>query len=217
MNTDEFSRVKSLYQLAIETRNFEITQLVQRNNFFMIFQGVLLAGLMQASGGSPIPIVSFLVCGCGIGISLLQTGMAAGAKFWQERWETEAEEKEKYLLEMLKEANINVGRDFWKLFSLDSSASRTIVETKQNSGLAGFLIRKKFSVSKIPIYVGIVFSVFWSLLMLSTIQTPLGISPPSLIVGYKLGQNKPSQDDEKDKKLVCNSGTLDGKNIILCR
>ncbi|MHC1910589.1 RipA family octameric membrane protein [Klebsiella pneumoniae] len=37
--------VKRLYELTIRIRDFEITQLSQRNNFFMIFQGVLFAGL----------------------------------------------------------------------------------------------------------------------------------------------------------------------------
>ncbi len=39
-------------------REFEITQLAQRNNFFMIFQGVLLAGVIQSAHS--IPAVSFL-------------------------------------------------------------------------------------------------------------------------------------------------------------
>lgn len=34
-----------LYLQCIEIRNFEISNLVARNNFFMIFQGVLIAGL----------------------------------------------------------------------------------------------------------------------------------------------------------------------------
>jgi len=44
-------------------REFEITQLAQRNNFFMIFQGVMLAGVIQSSHA--IPVVSFLVCVAG--------------------------------------------------------------------------------------------------------------------------------------------------------
>lgn len=32
-------RLKKIYYIAVKTRNFEISQLVQRNNFFMIFQG----------------------------------------------------------------------------------------------------------------------------------------------------------------------------------
>lgn len=185
MDTQEYNRIKSLYKLAIETRNFEIQQLVQRNNFFMVFQGMLLAGLMQASGGNPIPIVSFLICGCGLFISILQTGMAAGAKFWQERWETEAEEKEKQLLDRLERSGVNVSADFWKLFSLPRHASEAIVSNKQKGLIIGSLINKKYSVSKIPIYSGIVFSLFWLFLLLATIQTPLGIKVPSFIVGFE--------------------------------
>lgn len=180
---EEYDRIKSLYKLAIETRNFEIQQLVQRNNFFMVFQGMLLAGLMQASGSNPIPIVSFLVCACGFCISLLQTGMAAGAKFWQERWENEAEEKERKLLENIAASGKAVTDDFWKLFSLPKQASKAIVLSKQK-GFTGRIINKKYSVSKIPIYSGLVFSGFWLMLLLSTIQTPFNIKVPEFIVGF---------------------------------
>lgn len=202
MQNEKYSRIKSLYKLSIETRNFEIQQLVQRNNFFMVFQGMLLAGLMQASGGSPIPIVSFLVCGCGFSVSVLQIGMAAGAKFWQERWETEAEEKVRKLLSVLSEEGIDVGDDFWKLFSLPRDASRAIVFKKQK-GFTGWLINLKFSVSRIPIYSGVVFSVFWFFLLMSTIQSPFNLSVPKFISGFD-GVDKNSLDRggaSKENKL----------------
>jgi len=47
-------------------------------------------------------------------------------------------------------------------------------------------------------------------------QTPLGISPPSFIVGYQPSQDKLPQDTEKEKRLVCGNATLDGKTIVLC-
>ena len=40
--SEQERRLKRIYEVAIETRNFEIAQLVHRNNFFMIFQGVLI-------------------------------------------------------------------------------------------------------------------------------------------------------------------------------
>lgn len=201
-NKNEFNRVKSLYKLAIEARNFEIQQLVQRNNFFMVFQGMLLAGLMQASGGSPVPIVSFLVCGCGLSVSVLQTGMAAGAKFWQERWETEAEDKERKLLSMLSADGIDVEDDFWKLFSLPTSASRRIVFKKQK-GFAGWLINLKFSVSRIPIYSGVVFSTFWFFLLVSTVQSPFNLSVPKFISGF----------NDENKKYLNEGGVLKEKRL----
>ena len=57
---NDIEALKSLFKIALATRDFEITQLVQRNNFFMIFQGVLFAGVMQSAHTKPL--VSFLVC-----------------------------------------------------------------------------------------------------------------------------------------------------------
>lgn len=92
--------MKRLFQIALETRNFEISQLVQRNNFFMIFQGVLLAGMVQSSHSKPV--VSFLVCVAGLMVSVYQVKMAAGAKFWQEYWEAALHKVEKDLIDHLK-------------------------------------------------------------------------------------------------------------------
>ena len=91
------------FDLILSRRDFEINQLIQRNNFFMLFQGVLLAGTIQSAHNKPI--VSFLVCLCAVCVSIYQTQMAAGAKFWQEYWEGELhkvypkifhEDREKY-------------------------------------------------------------------------------------------------------------------------
>src|SRR5450830_1129109 len=55
----DYEAMKSIFKLCVEMRNFEITQLTHRNNFFMIFQGVLLSGVVQSS--HMFPVVSFLV------------------------------------------------------------------------------------------------------------------------------------------------------------
>jgi hypothetical protein len=99
LSQDEIA-ASSTFELAIRLREFEIGQLAQRNNFFMIFQGVLLAGVVQSTGS--IPIVSFMACVAGLFTSILQTGMAAGAKYWQERWEYGAERAERILLQQLQ-------------------------------------------------------------------------------------------------------------------
>ncbi|WP_226067576.1 hypothetical protein [Dickeya zeae] len=93
---NDIDAMKSIFKITLATRDFEITQLVQRNNFFMIFQGVLFAGVMQSSHSKPL--VSFLVCVVGLTVSLFQVGMASGAKFWQEYWEEVLKEVENKLL-----------------------------------------------------------------------------------------------------------------------
>ena len=128
LNEMKISELKAVYKLAIETRNFEITQLINRNNFFMLFQGVLLAAVF--SNQAPKPIVEFIICFSGIFISGHQMKVAAGAKYWQEWWELKTSEIE----DELKKA---IGNDsFIPLFSLNKDqmkAFRKKVITKIES------------------------------------------------------------------------------------
>jgi hypothetical protein len=180
--------VHDLYQLAISARDMEINQLVQRNNFFMIFQGVLLAGLLQASGnGKIIPIVSFLVCCAGLLLSLLQVGMAAGAKFWQERWEDAVEKFEEVLLSQV--ANNGNRTQLYKVFAAgDENINELVRKRMESKGkvtmvLTGHLVNLRFSPSKLPIYAGYSFVIVWALLIISQIDGCFSI--PSWIVGFK--------------------------------
>lgn len=159
---------RSEFEVALQMREFEITQLAQRNNFFMIFQGVLLAGVIQSAHS--IPVVSFLGCAAGFLISLLQVGMASGAKYWQEYWEAKLSEFEP------------------NLFHEDDCRYNNTVKSRLTkrgiSGTVECLIMRRYSVSRIPIWVGITFSAIWLLLVLCTLRgyPPLGI--PSFIVGF---------------------------------
>ncbi|CAH7111717.1 conserved membrane hypothetical protein [Vibrio chagasii] len=168
---NDIEALKSLFKIALATRDFEITQLVQRNNFFMIFQGVLFAGVMQSSHTKPL--VSFLVCLVGLAVSLFQVGMASGAKFWQEYWEEALRQVEKKLLFRL--CGPEAQRSYLlALFHDDKKTYRKIVSRRLSSHKANFfsisswLIMKQFSVSRIPIYVGLTLAVVW-LLMISAV------------------------------------------------
>ena len=176
--------LKSLFRIALETRNFEITQLVQRNNFFMIFQGVLFAGLVQSSHTKPV--VSFLVCLAGLFVSVYQVKMASGAKFWQEYWEAALHLIEQELLTHL--ANEMPGRGkIFHLFHENGARYKEIVEKRL--GPVGFdistwLVLQRYSVSRIPIYVAIVLSIIWLLLVLCTLRGYPPLSVPSFVVGF---------------------------------
>lgn len=76
---EKLDAAKRVYERCIEIRNFEIGQLTNRNNFLMIFQGVLFAGLVQSVG--TFPVVSFMACITGGLVSWYQTKIAAGAKY----------------------------------------------------------------------------------------------------------------------------------------
>lgn len=163
-NEADRKALSSLYSLAISARDLEINQLVQRNNFFMIFQGVLFAGLLQAAGnGKIIPIVSFLVCFIGLATSLLQVGMACGAKFWQERWEHAVESIEKFVI---KAINQNAGREaLFEIFSSGDEHINKIVKERMKDKLIGRLVVARFSPSRIPIYAAFSFALVWVILL----------------------------------------------------
>ena len=177
--------LKSLFRIALDTRNFEIGQLVHRNNFFMLFQGVLLAGVAQSEHS--IPVVSFMICLAGLIVSIYQTSMASGAKFWQEYWEYALHETEARLLSELK--LVPNREQLLSFFHDEMDVYKSRVKKRMNShscscGLVNKLIMAKFSVSKIPIYVGISLSIIWFLLLLCTIRGYAPLSIPSFIVGF---------------------------------
>lgn len=198
------------FDLDIRLREFEINQLTQRNNFFMIFQGVMIAGVVQ-SGGSAAPLISFLVCLTGMFISLLQIGMAGGAKYWQVRWEASTRTSEAVILLTLVKNGRYATQTFvhdlsllndedrqaieaWnrqaqpedrighipdfvrKAVERDIKASNAVKPTSLGGRLRRLLDRPvqkwailpKWSVSRIPIWVGAVLFLFWCILWLNT-------------------------------------------------
>lgn len=163
------------FEIALRMRDFEIAQLTQRNNFFMIFQGVLFAGVVQSSHA--VPIVSFMVCVVGLAASVFQVGMASGAKFWQEYWE-----------QMLSEYEAKAREGKPELFHDNNFLYAKTVKERMNrrgfSGLVSKIVMCQFSVSRIPIYVGLVLSIIWGLLFLCTLRSYPPLAVPSFIVGF---------------------------------
>lgn len=176
--------LKGLFTVALETRNFEISQLVQRNNFFMIFQGVLLAGMIQSSHTKPV--VSFLVCLAGFAVSFYQVRMAAGAKFWQEYWEAVLQDIDKELNKHLSIPEARKGKLFHLFHDDDHIYGKMVKDRLSRRGfcLTGFLVMKRYSVSRVPIYVAIALSFVWALLLLCTMRGYPPFSPPSFVVGF---------------------------------
>lgn len=171
--SSEISPDEALYLKALEVRNFEIEQLVQRNNFFMVFQGVLLAGVLQSEGKTAA--VSAAVCFAGLLVSVAQYRMAAGAKYWQQKWESQLMLLEGRLrgtlgisnfhdLFLPKECKREVGctddvdscRCDQCLVS-DGLSKSSFIERRVNS-----LVLRKPSVSRIPIFVGILLTLTWA-------------------------------------------------------
>lgn len=181
---DKLDAAKRVYERCIEIRNFEIGQLTNRNNFLMIFQGVLFAGLVQSVGA--FPVVSFMACVTGLVVSWYQTKIAAGAKYWQEHWEAELRDSEIRLLTILKQ---RPEIDPVKLFSRKREDIRGAVKNRLELGGTGFVMRylilQKFSVSKVPIQLGIALMAIWLILLICTVNFGWSISVPVFITGFK--------------------------------
>lgn len=210
------------YKFAQHQREFEISQLTQRNNFFMIFQGVLIAGLIQ-SQGTAAAVVSFAVCALGFVVSLFQVGMAAGSKFWQVRWERAAKTTEIWLLKALQDQdrinhfltadgkhltasekaemtqiNLHKARQNDQLtFNDGATVEKNRIELCQvgdnrRRRFENYLILNKYSVSRIPIWVGLLLAVFWLYLLTFTISIDVSCwTPKEWLPWIKLVPFKP--------------------------
>lgn len=181
---EELDSAKRIYERCIEIRNFEISQLSSRNNFLMIFQGVLFAGLIQSQGN--IPIVSFMACLTGMIISCYQTRIAAGAKYWQEHWESELVSAEKRLIKALSDKS---QRDPVLLFSKEGEEIQKVVQKRLKTSKIDFLTKKlilsKYSVSRAPIHIGISLTIAWAVLLACTVNFGWPITIFDWITGFK--------------------------------
>lgn len=199
------SRAKGL-ELDLRLREFEINQLTQRNNFFMIFQGVMIGGLVQ-SQGMAAPLITFSMSMLGVAVSVLQIGMAGGAKYWQSRWEASTRSSEIAIVLELQKQNKLAVQTFTHDSKLlteeekkqiqewneqhpdiddriidDPSFIGKIVQADIDSGskdgirrffdgwVRRFAIMPKWSVSRIPIWVGAALFVFWGVLASHSIR-----------------------------------------------
>lgn len=168
LSKNELESLKAVYKICIETRNFEINQLIQRNNFFMLFQGVLLAAALQNQASKPF--VEFAICICGVFVSGYQLQMASGAKFWQEWWESRVDHYE----EKLRNLKTKESGHFFELFGISSAEvhkeiSGRLKKTRQCS-LTNMLILQSFAVGRVPIKVSLVLLVTWILLLGHTVN-----------------------------------------------
>ncbi|MEK8081940.1 RipA family octameric membrane protein [Pseudomonas sp. XK-1] len=175
--------LKAVYEVSIKARDFEISHLIQRNNFFMLFQGVLLASVMQAENSRPF--VELVVCITGFLVSIYQIQMASGAKFWQEWWESRVEHFEVLLCGKLKTET----HEPHQLFSVPPGKAKEIVAAKLSAGKTKFLtnplILSSFSVGRAPIKVGIVLAFAWLVLLCATLNlTEIFSWFPNVITGF---------------------------------
>lgn len=160
---ERIRELKDVYEIAIKTRDFEIQNLIHRNNFYMLFQGVLLASALATEASKPW--VELIICICGVFVSFFQVAASSGAKYWQEYWEIKVNDIEQKL------GGYFGNDEFIGLFQRnDESFCNKVDSGIRNDGnlIIKFLLLCKFSVSRQPIYTAIALLVTWFLLLLHT-------------------------------------------------
>jgi hypothetical protein len=186
IHTTELESIKSVYEICIKTRNFEINQLIQRNNFFMLFQGVLLASALQNQASKPV--VELIICLTGVLVSYYQLQMACGAKFWQEWWEIRVDHFEEKLGDLMRQQSV----PFFDLFAIPFEDVHAQIEARfkrrRRSPLTNFLILRAFQVGRAPIKVSLALLVAWILLTLHTVDFRAVSDWASPIKGFTFAQ-----------------------------
>jgi hypothetical protein len=188
-NSLRIKRLDTIYGRVLGLRNFEIQNLNTRNSFISAANIGLFAFAARQTD------TSWLLALLGIFVSGLQIQMAAGAKYWQEVWEHKLADMERKLYQVYTDENkLNSSPShkfdpFVHLFTPEKMDGYTNNETinsefyeRQEDEIykimkgklqadcwVNSIILKKYSVSRTPIYLGMVMAGFWVLLLLKII------------------------------------------------
>lgn len=209
---EELKAWKAIYSECVKQRGFEMAQLIQRNNFFMIFQGVLFAGICQSA--AMVPVVSMIICLVGLSSSLFQAAMAAGAKYWQEHWEVSTREAEiemtlwlmahRLLRTQVSKRKFKIRGDLLDRLEMRRTVvhlfednknrekiSKTLRKSRPWAKIMNIIIMMRFSASRIPVYVGLAFAVAWFVLFLCTFRIEgVEYRVPSEVTGFPITELK---------------------------
>lgn len=147
---------EKVYQIAIDTRNFEIQLFWQRSNYFLVLNTAIAVGLFSVKE----PIYAVILGAFGVVTSFLWFRVNLGSKYWQSRWEHRAAEIEKQLGSSVE------------LFSaskpvLDQDVRLSLLNHKESAQLSlyGYGVMSKPSVSKAMAMLSISFIGLWSVLL----------------------------------------------------
>jgi hypothetical protein len=139
------------FEVALQTRQLEISLFWQRSLFFWGF--ISAAFVAVAALKNDQPVLSLLVSGFGFVCSFSWTLVNRGSKYWQEQWETKIEMAER---------------------RVTGSFFRTRVE-KQRKGWWG---GREYSVSKVTIAVSDYVSFVWLCILVRQVWICLGFFQP---------------------------------------
>ena len=89
--------IKKAFEIALDTRKFEIDLYWKRTAYFVLFIGAIFVGYYNVFSNSKSHWASLFIAALGFLLSLLWYMANRGSKFWQENWEAHIEELSTYL------------------------------------------------------------------------------------------------------------------------
>lgn len=166
--TNESINNKEFYNLAIETRNFEIKMFWQRSNYFLILCTAIATGVLLNLKNNII--FSIIISVFGIIVSRLWYKVNLGSKFWQTRWEKKTAEFEKHStsgsgMNFFSVNYDTINKDVESFLQIDDS----IKEPNKFDLMIRKSILKKPSVSKQMIKLSLFFMFFYIILLIISI------------------------------------------------
>jgi hypothetical protein len=147
-DNNRFELKKLQFEKSLLLRNYEIDNFWKRGWFFGALLLAVLTGYFGLKKDHPsyCIIISFL----GVLISLFQSLMNRGSKYWQERWESKTKHQESILgVDITKTKKFKQNERYY----LDAG----ILAKNENF----FVVARRFSVSKLTILVWDVITLFW--------------------------------------------------------
>jgi hypothetical protein len=144
----DFELKKLEFEKALELRNFEIENFWKRGWFFGALLLAIASGYFKLSNDTPdyCIFLAFL----GLLVSLSQSLMNRGSKYWQERWENKTKNKESVLgIDLTKTRRFNGNEKY--LLDITTLA-------KDENYLT---VARRFSVSKLTFLVWDIITMLW--------------------------------------------------------
>lgn len=87
---------KDIFQIALQTRNFEISNFWQRSNYFLVLNSGIGIGFFQIHD----IFYTRLLAAIGLVVSILWLMVALGSKFWQIHWEQKLQKVEESYVDL---------------------------------------------------------------------------------------------------------------------
>lgn len=152
-----------VYEIALATRNLEISLFWQRCNYFLLLNSALAYGYIQLKDEAlmlPVTLLGLVVC-------VLWYRVALGSKYWQERWEAKLYQLEvDYRLAGYFPRDVTLFSTPWQDIRKDVKASLASANHSLFEQIIDDQILKKPSVTQSMVYLVLIFTAAWVVLSL---------------------------------------------------